>query len=292
MNMKRKNLLVAWSFILPNFLGFAIFTLIPMLFSFALAFMAWDAFSTPEFIGLDNFRRLIGDENVRIAIRNTIYYTVGNVPLTMIASLALALLLNRKMRGVKFFRAAFFFPFITSLVAVAVVWNMLLHPTMGPVNNILRSLGMTDPPRWTASTTWAMPAIIIASVWRGMGYYMVLYLAGLQAIPKTLYEAAQVDGATKWKQFIHVTLPMLRPTTFFVTIMLTISSFRVFDLVEVMTGGGPGRATTVLVTQIYNEAFLRFNFGYASAISLVLFVLVMVITIVQFTIEKKFGADY
>ena len=286
--MRKRNLLIAWSFILPNFLGFAIFTLIPMLFSFGLAFMEWDAFSMPVFIGFDNFRRMMEDDNVWIAIINTIYYTLGNVPLTVVASLGLALLLNRKMKGVSFFRAAFFFPFITSLVAVAVVWNMLLHPTMGPVNNILRAIGVVDPPRWTASTSWAMPAVIIASVWRGMGYYMVLYLAGLQAIPKTLYEAAQVDGATKWKQFIHVTLPMLRPTTFFVTIMLTISSFRVFDLIQVMTGGGPGRATNVLVFQIYNEAFVRFDFGYASAIALVLFVIVLVITVVQFTLEKKF----
>ena len=287
--MKTRNLLIAWSFILPNFLGFAIFTLLPMLFSFGLAFMEWDAFNPPVFIGLDNFRRMIGDDNVRIAITNTIYYTLGNVPLTLVASLGLALLLNRKMKGVNFFRAAFFFPFISSLVAVAVVWNMLLHPTMGPVNNILRGIGITDPPRWTASTDWAMPAVILASVWRWMGYYMILYLAGLQAIPRTLYEAAQVDGATKWKQFIHVTLPMLRPTTFFVTIMLTISSFRVFDLIQVMTGGGPGRATNVLVFQIYTEAFMRFNFGYASAIALVLFVLVMIITVAQFSIEKKYG---
>lgn len=287
--MRKKNILIAWSFILPNFLGFAIFTLIPMLFSFGLAFMEWDAFSDPVFIGLDHFRRMITDDNVRIAITNTVYYTLGNVPLTIVASLGLALLLNRKMAGVNFFRASFFFPFISSLVAVAVVWNMLLHPTMGPVNNMLRAIGVANPPRWTASTDWAMPAVIIASVWRGMGYYMILYLAGLQAIPKTLYEAAQIDGATKWKQFIHVTLPMLRPTTFFVTIMLTISSFRVFDLIQVMTGGGPGRATNVLVFQIYNEAFVRFDFGYASAIALVLFAIVLTITVIQFTIEKKFG---
>jgi len=287
--MRKKNILIAWSFILPNFLGFAIFTLIPMLFSFGLAFMEWDAFSDPVFIGLDHFRRMITDDNVRIAITNTVYYTLGNVPLTIVASLGLALLLNRKMAGVNFFRASFFFPFISSLVAVAVVWNMLLHPTMGPVNNMLRAVGVANPPRWTASTDWAMPAVIIASVWRGMGYYMILYLAGLQAIPKTLYEAAQIDGATKWKQFIHVTLPMLRPTTFFVTIMLTISSFRVFDLIQVMTGGGPGRATNVLVFQIYNEAFVRFDFGYASAIALVLFAIVLTITVIQFTIEKKFG---
>lgn len=287
--MKKRNTLIAWSFILPNFLGFAIFTLIPILFSFALAFMEWDAFSPPTFTGLENFSRLLQDDTVRISIVNTVYYTLGNVPLTLVASLGLALLLNRKIRGVGFFRAAFFFPFISSLVAVAVVWNMLLHPTVGPVNNILRSIGIAYPPRWTASTDWAMPAVIIASVWRNMGYYMVIYLAGLQAIPRSLYEAASIDGANKWKQFLYVTLPMLRPTTFFVTIMLTITSFRIFDLIQVMTGGGPGRATNVLVMAIYNEAFVRFNFGYASTIAFVLFILVLGITIVQFSIEKKYG---
>jgi multiple sugar transport system permease protein len=286
--MKKKNSFTAWSFILPNFIGFFIFTLIPIIASFILAFMKWDAFTTPEFVGFDNFMRMMKDESFIISLKNTVYYAVGTVPLTMICALGLALLLNKEIRGVSFFRVAIFFPYVTSLVAIAVVWNMLFHPTMGPVNEFLRSIGISNPPGWTSSTDWAMPAIILTSVWRGMGYNMVLYLAGLQAIPSVLYEAAEIDGANAWNMFKKVTLPMLRPTTFFVLMMLTISSFKVFDLIQVMTDGGPGRATNVLVYKIYNEAFVRFDFGYASAISLVLFILVLGITVIQFRLENKY----
>ncbi|WP_086348333.1 carbohydrate ABC transporter permease [Candidatus Enterococcus clewellii] len=279
--LKRKNTLIAWSFIAPNFIGFFLFTLIPVAFSLILAFMSWDSFSTPEFVGLKNFTKMLGDETFWISLKNTFLYTIGVVPLTLVASLGLAILLNQKIRGMKIFRTAFFFPYVTSLVAIAVVWNMLFHPTMGPINQFLRYF-IENPPGWTSSSDWALTAIVIVSVWRGMGYYMILYLAGLQSIPKELYEAASMDGANKWKQFMNVTLPSLRSTTFFVTIMLVINCFKIFDLVQVMTAGGPGRATNVLVYNIYNEAFVKFNFGYASAIAMVLFVIVLSITIVQF----------
>lgn len=279
--LKRKNTLIAWSFIAPNFIGFLIFTLVPVVFSLVLAFMKWDSFSTPEFVGIQNFSRMLSDDTFWISLKNTFLYTIGVVPLTLICSLGLAILLNQKIRGVKFFRTAFFFPYVTSLVAIAVVWSMLFHPTMGPINQFLR-LVIENPPGWLSSSDWALKAIIIVSVWRGMGYYMILYLAGLQGISKELYEAAAMDGANKWKQFIHITVPALRPTTFFVTIMLVINCFKIFDLVQVMTDGGPGRATNVLVYQVYNEAFVKFNFGYASAIAMVLFVIVLVITVIQF----------
>ncbi|WP_071130309.1 carbohydrate ABC transporter permease [Enterococcus timonensis] len=279
--LKRKNTWTAISFIAPNFIGFFIFTLVPVIFSLVLAFMEWDSFATPKFVGLKNFAKMMKDETFWISFKNTILYTVGVVPLTLIISLLLALLLNQKIRGMKFFRTAFFFPYVTSLVAIAVVWNMLFHPTMGPINQVLK-IFMENPPGWTSSSDWALFAVVIVSVWRGVGYYMILYLAGLQSIPKELYEAASMDGASKWKQFLNVTIPSLRPTTFFVTIMLVINSFKVFDLVQVMTNGGPGRATNVLVFDIYNEAFVKFNFGYASSIALVLFVLVLGITVVQF----------
>ncbi|MBP1045868.1 sugar ABC transporter permease [Enterococcus sp. BWM-S5] len=279
--LKRKNTLIAWSFIAPNFIGFFLFTLIPVVFSLVLAFMSWDSFSAPEFVGLKNFTKMLGDDTFWISLKNTFLYTIGVVPLTLIASLGLAILLNQKIRGMKMFRTAFFFPYVTSLVAIAVVWNMLFHPTMGPINQFLRHF-IENPPGWTSSSDWALTAIVIVSVWRGMGYYMILYLAGLQSIPKELYEAASMDGANKWKQFMNVTLPSLRSTTFFVTIMLVINCFKIFDLVQVMTGGGPGRATNVLVYNIYNEAFVKFNFGYASAIAMVLFVIVLLITVVQF----------
>ncbi|WP_430606209.1 carbohydrate ABC transporter permease [Enterococcus sp. DIV0180] len=279
--LKRKNTLIAWSFIAPNFIGFLLFTLIPVVFSLILAFMKWDSFSTPEFIGLKNFSKMMTDETFWISLKNTFLYTIGVVPLTLVCSLGLAILLNQKIRGVKFFRTAFFFPYVTSLVAIAVVWNMLFHPTMGPINQFLK-LFIANPPGWVSSSQWALTAIIIVSVWRGMGYYMILYLAGLQSISKELYEAAAMDGANKWKQFVNITVPALRPTNFFVTIMLVINCFKIFDLVQVMTDGGPGRATNVLVYHVYNEAFVKFNFGYASAIAMILFVIVLAITVIQF----------
>lgn len=283
---ERKNLLTAYSFIAPNFIGFFVFTLIPVICSLLLAFLEWDSFSTPKFIGLANFQKMMQDTTFWISLKNTIYYTVGVVPLTLICSLGLALLLNQKIHGMKFFRTAFFFPYVTSLVAIAVVWNMLFHPTMGPINQFLKYF-LENPPGWTSSTTWAMPAIIIVSVWRNMGYYMILYLAGLQGISSEIYEAASIDGANKWHQFWNITLPSLKPTTFFVSIMLVINCFKVFDLVQVMTNGGPGRATNVLVYKIYNEAFINFKFGYASAIAFILFVIVLGITVVQFKINEK-----
>jgi multiple sugar transport system permease protein len=282
----RENL-IAYSFILPNLLGFAIFTLIPMVFSLVLAFLNWDGANEVTWAGLDNFKQLLRDTTFRIALKNTFYYVLGTVPLTLIASLGLAMLLNQPLRGRNFFRTTFFFPYVASLVAVAVVWNMLFHPAMGPVNQLLVTLGVKEPPRWTASIDWAMPTVIMASIWRGMGYYMVIYLAALQGIPTYLYEAAEIDGANAWQKFRHVTLPMLTPATFFVSIMLTIASFKVFDLIMVMTRGGPGRATNVLVIHTYNIAFREFRFGYASAIAMVLFVIVLIITIVQFRMEKR-----
>lgn len=284
--LKRKNTLTALSFIAPNFIGFFLFTLVPVVFSLILAFMEWDSFSSPEFVGMKNFSKMLWDDTFWISLKNTFLYTIGVVPLTLVCSLGLAILLNKKVRGMKFFRTAFFFPYVTSLVAIAVVWNMLFHPTMGPINQFLKFF-IENPPGWTSSSDWALTAIIIVSVWRGMGYYMILYLAGLQSVPKELYEAASIDGANKWQQFRNVTLPSLRPTTFFVSIMLVINCFKIFDLVQVMTAGGPGRATNVLVYQIYNEAFVKFNFGYASAIAMVLFVIVLGITVIQFKWNQR-----
>ncbi|MFR1832133.1 MAG: carbohydrate ABC transporter permease [Lachnospiraceae bacterium] len=282
-----KNSVTAYLFLLPNFLGFLAFTLIPIIFSMVLGFMEWDSANPMVFVGLDNFKRMLTDETFKISLWNTIYYAVFTVPLTMAAALGLALILNQKIKGTNIFRTVFFFPHVASLVAIAVVWNLLFHPTLGPINNILRAVGIDNPPGWTASVDWAMPAVIIVSIWKSMGYYMVLYLSGLQSIPAELYEAAKVDGANRFQRFKHITLPMLTPTTFFVSIMLTIACFKVFDLISVMTNGGPGRATNVLVLDIYNTAFINYEFGYASAIAMVLFVIVLTITIFQFRTEKK-----
>ncbi|WP_239437148.1 carbohydrate ABC transporter permease [Arthrobacter alpinus] len=283
----RRNTLIGWSFILPNFLGFAAFTLIPVCAAIVLAFMQWDAVGVPTWVGLANFEKMVASETFWIALRNTFAYAFGHVPLTLAFSLGLAMLLNRALKGIGFFRVAIFFPYITSLVAVAVVWNMLFNPSMGPINQFLNMIGIANPPGWTTSTTWAMPAVIITSVWRDMGYYMILFLAGLQAIPTETYEAAAMDGANAWQRFWNVTVPALRPTTFFVMVMLTVSSFKVFDLIMVMTNGGPGRSTTVLSQIIYREGIVEGRFGYSSAISLVLFVIVLSITVLQFKIQQR-----
>ena len=283
----RRNTLIGWTFILPNFLGFLAFTLIPVLAAFALAFMEWTSFSAPTWVGLANFERMLGSDSFWVALRNTLLYALGHVPLTLALALILAMLLNRKLKGIAFFRVAIFFPYITSLVAVAVVWNMLFSPDSGPINQFLQFVGVAHPPGWTSSSDWAMPAVILTSVWRDMGYYMILYLAGLQAIPTELYEAAEVDGASAWQRFWNVTLPSLRPTTFFVVVMLTVSSFKVFDLIVVMTNGGPGRATTVLSQLIYQEGIGEGKFGYSSAISLVLFLIVLTVTVLQFKLQQR-----
>lgn len=281
-----KNLresLIAYSFIAPNFIGFCVFTLVPMIFAIALAFCDWDGVHAVEFVGLKNFIDLMDDDTFKASFINTIVYTVGTVPLTLVCSLGLAVLLNQKVLCRNFFRTVSFFPYVASLVAVAAVWNMIFSPSMGPINQMLASLGVQDLPRWAAGKETAMITVILFSVWKNMGYYMVIYLAGLQGTNLELNEAAELDGANKWQIFWHVVLPQLRPTTFFVIIMLTISSFKVYDQMYMITQGGPGNATMTLVYDIYNVAFVNTpRYGYASAISMVLFVLVLIVTIVQF----------
>ncbi|GMQ60789.1 carbohydrate ABC transporter permease [Vallitalea maricola] len=287
LSLNTKNTLTGLSFILPNFIGFCIFIMIPVIFSFGLSFMEWDGYSPMVFVGLKNFTDLASDSTFKIAFLNTIYFAVLTVPTTAIISLLLAILLNKKIKGLNLFRSSIFFPYVASIVAVAVVWNMLFQKDFGPINEFLRFIGISNPPGWTASLDWAMPAVIIVSIWKGMGYYMIIYLAALQGIPNSLYEAAKIDGASSWQRFKYVTLPMLTPATFFVIMMLTINCFKVFDLVYIMTEGGPGRSTTLLVNYIYDKAFLAWDYGSASAISIVLFIMVATITIIQFRAEKK-----
>ena len=283
MSKSLRESLVAYSFIAPNFIGFCVFTLIPMIFAIGLAFCDWDGVHAVQFIGLQNFIDLLDDDTFKASFVNTIVYTVGTVPLTLVCSLGLAVLLNQKVKFRNFFRTVSFFPYVASLVAVAAVWNMIFSPSMGPVNQVLASLGVENLPRWAAGKDTAMITVILFSVWKNMGYYMVIYLAGLQGTNLELNEAAELDGANKWQIFWHVILPQLRPTTFFVVIMLTISSFKVYDQMYMITQGGPGNATMTLVYDIYNVAFVNTpRYGYASAISMVLFVLVLIVTIVQF----------
>ncbi len=284
-----RNNLIAYSFIAPNFIGFAVFTLGPIVFAFVLAFLNWNGSGNITFAGLNNFKKLIADPAFRAALTNTIIYSLGTVPLTMVFSLSLAIVLNRKIFGRNFLRTVSFFPYVASLVAVAVVWNMLFNPAKGPINMLLTYFGVSEKslPGWAADKNWAMITVILFSVWKNMGYYMVIYLAGLQGINPELYEAANLDGANKWQQFIHVTIPQLSATTFFVSIMLTIDCFKVYDQIYMITQGGPGTSTLVLVYHIYNTAFVSWDLGYASAISMVLFALVLGVTLFQFYMNKK-----
>ena len=284
MKKSLRDTLTAYTFIAPNFIGFCVFTLVPMVFAIALAFCSWDGRHAIEFVAVDNFVRLFTQDRIfQAALVNTIVYVVGTVPLTLVCSLAMAVLLNQNVRLRNFFRTVAFFPYVASLVAVAAVWNMIFNPAMGPVNSLLAALGVENLPRWAAGKDTAMLTVILFSVWKNMGYYMVIYLAGLQGCNPDLNEAAELDGANRWQQFWHITLPQLRPTTFFVVIMLTISGFKVYDQMYMITQGGPGNATMTLVYDIYNVAFVNTpRYGYASAISMVLFILVLIVTLVQF----------
>ncbi|MBO3738728.1 carbohydrate ABC transporter permease [Actinoplanes flavus] len=285
-----RNTAVGWSFLLPNFAGFVILTMVPVVLLFYYAFTEWDVFGGATWTGLDNFRQMARDTSFWTALRNTLYYAAFHIPLTLGVSLGLALLLNRRLRGVAFFRTVAFFPYITSIVAIAQIWNMLFSPGFGPVNEVLRWIGVDHPPGWTTSADASMPAVIVVGTWRYMGYYMLLFLAGLQTIPAQLYEAALVDGASAWQRFRAVTLPGLRHTTFFITVLLTIESFKVLDLILVMTDGGPGQSTLVLSQYIFQKGFEENQFGYASAVSVVLFAICFLVTVVQFVVNKRRSA--
>jgi multiple sugar transport system permease protein len=273
-------------FLMPSLLGFVIFTAFPVLAAIGLAFYDYDLLLGREFNGLDNFRDLLHDDVFRAALLNTLYFTAAFVPLSVALGLGAALLVNRGLRGITLFRTIFLLPYVTVTVAVALVWRWIYRPEVGLMNTVLGWVGI-DGPSWLTSRTWAMPGLIIMSVWKHFGYNMVIFLAGLTAIPQHLYDAAKVDGANAWQRFVHITLPMLSPTTLFVMVISIISSFQVFDQALVMTNGGPGTSTTTLVLDIYKAGFQSYKMGYASAIALVLFVIVAIVTAIQFWLQRR-----
>ncbi|GAB6086559.1 carbohydrate ABC transporter permease [Alkaliphilus crotonatoxidans] len=285
-----KKGLVIGLFLLPNLIGFILFTGIPIIYSFVLSFTEWNLITTPRFIGLANYKTLLKDEEFWLALKNTLRFIVGYLPLVMSISLGIALMLNKKIKMKTFFRGAYFLPVVTSWVAVSLIWKWLLNPVYGLVNYGLSLIGINGP-AWLQDPKWAMAGIILTSVWKDIGFIMVLYLAGLQGISKSYYEAADIDGAGSFQKFWHITLPMLAPTTFFVFVISLINSFQVFDQILIMTNGGPVGATTVLVQQIYNNAFRYFKMGYAASISWVLFLLVFAVTYIQIKLQKRW-VDY
>ena len=286
-NKKMRNTAIAYSFIAPNLIGFSIFTLIPMGFALILSFMQWELSDNSFiFVGLDNFKRMATDHLFWPSLRNTAIFTAISVPLTMALALSLALLLNNKLKGRAIFRGVMFFPYVASLIAMAAVWNQIFHPSWGPINQFLNAIGI-ESIQFTTSP-WIIPNIAFFTAWRNMGYFMIIYLAGLQSIPTELYEAASIDGASSFKRFLYITWPQLRFVTFFVSVMLTIICFRVFDQVIMITNNDtPGSGATTLVVHIFRVAFRSWDFGYASSIAMVLLSIVLTITIIQFLIQKR-----
>jgi multiple sugar transport system permease protein len=295
LSRETKRELIAYSFIAPNFIGFAVFTLIPIVFAFILAFTSWDGNNAITFVGLENFMKLPTDTFFLAALKNTIIYVIGTVPLTMVASLGLAILLNQKVKARGFFRTVAFFPYVASLVAITAVWSMMFHPSKGPINYLLLTVLQVPQgnlPKWFSGSL-VLLTLILFSVWKYMGYYMVIYLAGLQGISPELYEAGGLDGANTWQKFRYITWPQLRSTTFFVVVMLTINCFKVYDIAVMLAGGGDGKlstSATVLVYYIYQNAFNYWKLGYSSSIAMILFVMVLIITLIQFRYQKKLEA--
>ena len=284
---RKSEVISGYLFILPSLVIFITFMIIPIFMGLYISLTDYDGFKTMNFVGLQNYAAMFKDSYFLVSFKNNIVYTLFTVPGTMILSLLLAVAVNKGIKGSSVFKTVFFFPYITSMVAVGIIWTLLFNPTVGPINNFIKSIGIANPPGWLLSTKSALPAVMIVTVWKWSGYYMIIFLAGLQGIPKQLYEASEVDGASGLTKFFHITLPLLSPTTFLILILLIINSFQVFDLINIMTEGGPGRATNVLVYRIYQEGFKYMHFGYASAEAYFLFAIILIITGIQFRGQKK-----
>ncbi|HNW59132.1 MAG TPA: sugar ABC transporter permease [bacterium] len=284
---RKKEGLSALLFLSPTLVIFSTFVLFPVLFSFYLSFHQWNMFSAQQaFVGLANYTRMFRDPEFWSVLKNTLIYTVGTVPLNMALSLLVAYLLNQKLAGKKFLRTAFFAPVIISPVAAAVIWRWMYDPNFGLVNYFLTLVGIKGP-NWLNEPHSAMFALILMAVWKTLGFNMVLFSAGLQGIPDTYYEAAEIDGAGAWTKFWRITIPLLSPTTFFIMVMSIIGSFQAFDVVYVLTSGGPMGATKVLVFYLYEQAFKFFEMGYASAVAYFLFLLLIVLTLLQIRLMKS-----
>jgi multiple sugar transport system permease protein len=282
---RRREARWALFFLAPSLAGFLLFTLGPALASLGLSVTVWDLIGSPRFVGLQNYREILRDGIfARVAV-NTVVYAGGVVPLLVVTSLTLALALNAPFRGRGLFRTVFFLPVVSSTVAVAMVWRWIYAP-FGALNAVLVALRLPAV-GWLTTTEWAMPSVILMSVWQSMGYSLVVFLAGLQSIPQHLYDAAAVDGATGWRRFWHITLPLLSPTTFFVVVMAVITTFQVFGQIYMLTAGGPAFATSTIVYHIYERAFLSLHMGYASALAWVLFAAIFGLTLVQIRLQRS-----
>lgn len=293
MRLKTKQALTGWLFVSPALIGFSVFTFGSIIYSFYLSLTEYDLMTEPKFVGFANYiKAFTNDQYFYKYFGNTLYFVVFLVPIVLAISLLLALLINKKAgRMTKAYRVALFLPSITSTIAVSMVWLWIFNPDMGIINNFLATIGFTNPPMWLNSPATSKMALIIMRVWQMSGYYMIMFLAGLQTIPESLYESAEVDGATGIQRFFKITVPMLSNTTFVVIILLVIEAFNMFESIFVMTSGGPLGSTSTIMYYIYEEGFRNYNMGYASAIAWIFFAVIMVITLIQYKFRNEQGGE-
>lgn len=283
---KRQEAFTGYLFILPSYILFIVFLLIPVIWAFYLSFTNYNIFTPGNWIGVENYSRLIDDAAFRKALVNTTYYALMVIPLNIAISLSLAVLVNKEIKGIAIFRSAYYVPVVTSIIASSMIWMWLYDANNGLINYVLEFFGVA-PQKWLNDPNLALPALAMMRIWKGVGWNMVIFLAGLQAIPKTLYEAAAIEGANRTRQFWNITWPLLTPTTFFVFVMATISTFQTFGEIYAMTSGGPVSSTTTLVYVIFVYGFERYEMGYASAIAFMLFAIIFLLTLLNMFLGKK-----
>lgn len=272
----------AWLFILPAIAGILVFIIIPIFFSFGLSFAKWDLLNPVQFVGFDNYKEIFTEPLFGKILLNTVVFAFATSIFGVIIPLILAAILNSGIRGSEFFKTAYFLPFITPMIVIGIVWEWIFDPNIGLLNKVLQV-----HINWLYDPHWAMPALIIVSVWKLIGYNMIIFLSSLSGISNSMFEAAKIDGANPVETFFYVTIPLLSPSIFFVVIITAVSSFQIFDLIYLMTQGGPLDSTNVLVYAIYKNAFEYFNSGKASAIAYVLFVIILVLTLIQWNLRKR-----
>lgn len=290
---KKKSLVQAAPFMLPSMLGMVVFSFLPIVISIVISLTNWNGLDklngeTLEncMVGSENYSRILQSEEFWNVLWHTVYYIILYIPLVLVMSLLVATVLNRAMRGITVFRVLYYIPVLTSWVAASLIWKWVLSPQYGVVNQLLGYIGITGP-NWLTDKVWAMPAVVLASVWKDMGFYGLFLLSGLKAIDVGYYEASRVDGAGKMRQFFSITLPLLTPSLFFCVIMALINAFQLFPQVQIMTEGGPNGATQVMVERIYTYGFKYFKMGYAAAYSWILFVIIFALTLIQMKLQKR-----
>ncbi|QOS76492.1 sugar ABC transporter permease [Paenibacillus sp. JNUCC31] len=284
--LAREAQIAGWLFVSPMVLGFTLLLLFPMGLALYMSLTDWPLLGDHRFIGLENYRNIMTDAMFWKVLANTVYFTAGLVPLNIVLALLLALLLSRSLRGIGIFRTAIFVPVMTSLIVWSIVWKLMYATESGLINQLLLMIGIKGP-AWLYNQDLAMPAVIVTSVLKNVGLNMVLFIAAIQQVPRSLYEAATLDGAGKRGTFFHVTLPMITPTVFLTMVMTVIGSLKVFGQIYVMTQGGPSNSTKVLVYYIWEKAFKLFQFGYASSLAYVLFFIVLILTLLQWQLRKR-----